>query len=75
MLRAYTRIMEKHRAIIERFGGIRGMAEKLGHKTHGTVSGWWTRRKIPVEQWPKIDAAAREHGIPFHMAELLPEAA
>ena len=67
--------MESHSDIIKRFGGIRGMAEKLGHNTHGTVAGWSRRKHIPFDHWADIAAAAEKHGIAFDMAELLPREA
>ena len=67
--------MKSHREVIDRFGGIREMARKLGHTNHTTVQGWYEREKIPVERWPQIESAAKEYGIPFAIADLLPEAA
>jgi hypothetical protein len=67
--------METHRNVISRFGGIREMARKLEHTNHTTVQGWWDRRSIPVERWAELKTAADKHGVPFDMAELMPEAA
>jgi hypothetical protein len=64
--------MDSHKKVIERFGGIRGMARKLEHGSHTTVQGWW-RRSIPVSRWPEVAAAAERHGIAFDINELLPE--
>lgn len=72
MLMAYSGAMESHLEIIRRFGGVRGLAEKLGHNTHGTVSGWSRRKHIPVAHWPKLVAAAEQYGIDFDMSELMP---
>lgn len=67
--------METHRDVITRFGGIREMARKLEHSNHTTVQGWWDRRKIPVERWAEIEAAAKKEGVQFEMSELMPAAA
>lgn len=70
----YKGTMQSHRAIITRFGGIRAMARKLGHRNHTTVQGWWLN-SIPVHRWQEVATAAVENGIDFDMAELMPEAA
>jgi hypothetical protein len=67
--------MVDHRPIIERFGGIRPMARKLGHASHTTVQGWWKSGQIPLNHWPTIAAKAEAEGIAFDMADLMPEAA
>lgn len=67
--------METHRKVIDRFGGIREMARKLEHANHTTVQGWYERRKIPVERWAEVQAAAEKHGVEFNISELMPEAA
>lgn len=48
--------------IIERFGGIRPMATKLGVAVT-TVQGWKERGHIPSGRWQQIAASAAEHGI------------
>ncbi len=48
--------------VIERFGGIRPMAAKLGAAVT-TVQGWKERGHIPPSRWPQIAAAAAAHGI------------
>jgi len=48
--------------VIERFGGIRPMATKLGVAVT-TVQGWKERGHIPGGRWQQIAAAAAEHGI------------
>ncbi len=48
--------------IIERFGGIRPMASKLGVAVT-TVQGWKERGHIPEGRFPQIVAAAAEHGV------------
>ncbi|UCH73445.1 MAG: hypothetical protein JSU82_14010 [Rhodospirillales bacterium] len=55
--------------VIERFGGIRPMATKLGVAVT-TVQGWKERGHIPAARWQQITAAAAAHGI-----ELGPSAA
>lgn len=48
--------------IIERFGGIRPMAAKLGVAVT-TIQGWKERGHIPAGRWQQIAAAAATHGI------------
>lgn len=48
--------------LIERFGGIRPMAEKLGVPV-STVQGWKKRAAIPSARQPELRAAAEKHGI------------
>lgn len=48
--------------IIERFGGIRPMASKLGVAVT-TVQGWKERNHIPEARYSQIVKAAAEHGI------------
>lgn len=48
--------------IIEKFGGIRPMAAKLGAPVT-TVQGWKKRNAIPDNRMDEIRAAAKEHGI------------
>jgi len=49
-------------AVVERFGGIRPMATKLGVPVT-TVQGWKNRGHIPESRHAEIRAAAREHGV------------
>jgi len=49
-------------AVVERFGGIRPMATKLGVPVT-TVQGWKNRGHIPENRHAEIRAAAREHGV------------
>ena len=55
--------------IIERFGGIRPMASKLGVAVT-TVQGWKERSHIPEGRFPQIIAAAAEHGVDIGMAAM-----
>ncbi len=48
--------------IVERFGGIRPMASKLGVAVT-TVQGWKERGHIPEGRFPQIAEAAAKHGI------------
>jgi len=48
--------------VIEQFGGIRPMAQKLGIAV-STVQGWKTRNHIPENRWEDVRAAAAESGI------------
>ncbi len=48
--------------VIERFGGIRPMATKLGVAVT-TVQGWKERGHIPPGRWQQIANAAAKHGI------------
>jgi uroporphyrinogen-III synthase len=49
-------------AVVERFGGIRPMAAKLGVPVT-TVQGWKGRNQIPAGRFVTIRAAANEHGV------------
>ncbi len=48
--------------VIEKFGGIRPMAQKLGIAV-STVQGWKTRNHIPENRWDDVRAAAISSGI------------
>lgn len=48
--------------VIDRFGGIRPMAQKLGVAV-STVQGWKARNRIPENRWPHVEAAAAANGI------------
>ncbi len=48
--------------VVERFGGIRPMASKLGVAVT-TVQGWKERGHIPEGRFPQIVEAAAKHGI------------
>lgn len=50
------------RQVIERFGGIRPMAAKLG-LTASTVQGWSERNAIPAARRASVLEAAREQGL------------
>ncbi|MBB6254041.1 COG4223 family protein [Nitrospirillum iridis] len=56
-------------AIVERFGGIRPMAAKLGIPVT-TVQGWKKRGHIPPNRRVDLEAAAARLGIPLASAEL-----
>ncbi|NYZ15329.1 hypothetical protein HL658_22555 [Azospirillum sp. RWY-5-1] len=55
--------------LIERFGGIRPMAEKVGVPV-STVQGWKKRAAIPGARQAELRAAAEKHGIAFADGEL-----
>ena len=52
-----------HSWIIARFGGVRPLAEALGHAHPTTVQAWKRRKIIPVRQIPAVIAAAAARGI------------
>ncbi|WP_380873635.1 hypothetical protein ACFB49_42830 [Sphingomonas sp. DBB INV C78] len=60
-------------AIIESFGGIRGMATKLGHRNHTTVQGWADRGLIPAQRQKEVLDAARKYGIEVNLADIIPD--
>src|SRR3954447_23169461 len=55
--------------IIEKFGGIRPMAHKLGMPVT-TVQGWKKRGAIPSARHPDLIAAASRYNIPLDQSEL-----
>jgi len=55
--------------LIQRFGGIRPMANKLEVPVT-TVQGWKKRGAIPATRLADLRAAAQRHGIPLDEAEL-----
>ncbi|UEM03778.1 hypothetical protein JL101_028180 [Skermanella rosea] len=55
--------------IIEKFGGIRPMAHKLGMPVT-TVQGWKKRGAIPSARHPDLLAAAGRHNVSLDQAEL-----
>ncbi|UEM21127.1 hypothetical protein JL100_029390 [Skermanella mucosa] len=55
--------------IIEKFGGIRPMAHKLGMPVT-TVQGWKKRGAIPSARHPDLLAAAGRHNVTLDQAEL-----
>lgn len=57
--------------VIERFGGIRPMAAKLGVAVT-TVQGWKERGHIPSSRWQQIAAFAAAHGVDLGAATALP---
>jgi hypothetical protein len=56
-------------AIIERFGGIRPLAAKLGIPV-STVQGWKKRGLFPANRRSELIAAAADHGVPLSESEL-----
>lgn len=54
-------------AVVERFGGIRPMAAKLGVPVT-TVQGWKGRNQIPGGRFDTIRLAANEHGVDLSAA-------
>ncbi|MGZ6195476.1 MAG: carph-isopro domain-containing protein [Candidatus Binataceae bacterium] len=52
-----------HSWIIARFGGVRPLAEALGHAHPTTVQAWKRRKVIPVRQIPAVIAAAAARGL------------
>lgn len=67
--------------VIERFGGIRPMAQKLG-VTPSTIQGWKSRNHIPETRWHEVQAVAEREGValdadgePARNADELPPAA
>src|SRR4051812_47992044 len=55
--------------IIERFGGIRPLAAKLGVPV-STVQGWKKRGHFPANRRAELVAAASQHGVPLSETEL-----
>ena len=53
--------------VIERFGGIRPMAQKLG-VTPSTIQGWKTRNHIPENRWEEVQAVAEKEGVSLDIA-------
>jgi hypothetical protein len=64
--------MADHRDIIDKLGGIRPLARKLGHESHTKVQGWRDRNSIPIEHWPEILKIEKEDGSTFATDDLLP---
>jgi uroporphyrinogen-III synthase len=67
--------------VIDRFGGIRPMAQKLG-VTPSTIQGWKSRNHIPETRWAEVQAVAEREGVsldaegePTRNADELPPAA
>lgn len=54
-------------AVVERFGGIRPMAAKLGVPVT-TVQGWKGRNQIPAGRFDSIRSSAAEHGVDLSAA-------
>lgn len=54
-------------AVVERFGGIRPMAAKLGVPVT-TVQGWKGRNQIPAGRFDTIRSAAKDHGVDLSAA-------
>jgi uroporphyrinogen-III synthase len=55
-------------AVVERFGGIRPMATKLGVPVT-TVQGWKARGHIPENRFDTVRAAASAHGVDLSVAD------
>ena len=55
--------------VIQRFGGIRPMAQKLGVPV-STVQGWKERGAIPANRREEVMAAAERHGIALEASDL-----
>ncbi|WP_443018967.1 carph-isopro domain-containing protein [Sphingobium sp. MI1205] len=62
-----------HAEIIDRIGGIRKLAQLLGHARHTTVQGWRDRDAIPVKHWPDVMTAARSVEQPLEPEDFLPD--
>ena len=60
--------------VIQRFGGIRPMAQKLGVPV-STVQGWKERGVIPSNRREEVLGAAARHGIVFEPGDLTASAA
>ncbi len=54
--------MPNAETVIERFGGIRPMAQKLG-VTPSTIQGWKARNHVPENRWDEIRAVAEREGV------------
>ncbi|RVU36412.1 uroporphyrinogen-III synthase [Hwanghaeella grinnelliae] len=52
--------------VIERFGGIRPMAQKLG-VTPSTIQGWKSRNHIPETRWGEVQAVAEREGVSLNI--------
>lgn len=61
-------------AIIEKFGGLTGLAKALGHKHPTTVQGWRRRGLIPAQQQAKVLEAARKKGIALGPSDFFDDA-
>ncbi|WP_443024842.1 hypothetical protein [Sphingomonas sp. Leaf22] len=48
------------------------MAQKLGHKSHTTVQGWWDRQVIPAQRQREVVGAAERLGIELQPGDLIP---
>jgi len=59
--------MPNAETVIERFGGIRPMAQKLG-VTPSTIQGWKARNHIPENRWDEIRAVAEREGVSLESA-------
>jgi hypothetical protein len=57
--------------VIQRFGGIRPMAQKLGVPV-STVQGWKERGAIPTNRREEVLAAAARHDIVWEPGDLTP---
>lgn len=59
------------REIIDRFGGIRPLATRLGHQNHTTVQGWWERDLIPAQRQAEVLDAASKAEVELTAADLI----
>jgi hypothetical protein len=50
------------------------MAEKLQHRSHTTVQGWWDRGIIPAQRQREVLDAANTHGVQIEAGDLIPPA-
>lgn len=62
------------RSVIHKFGGVRPLAGKLGHRNHTTVQGWWVRDVIPAQRQLEILELAEKESVALHPTELIPGA-
>ncbi|WP_205411660.1 carph-isopro domain-containing protein [Sphingomonas carotinifaciens] len=62
------------RSVISRFGGIRPMADKLGHRSHTTVQGWWDRDVIPAQRQREVLDEAKRRKIKVTADDLIASA-
>lgn len=62
-----------HTWIIEKFGGVAGLAAALNHNYPTTVQAWKKRKVIPIRQIPAVLAAAREKRIKLSANDFIAE--
>lgn len=61
--------------IIEKFGGITGLARALGHKNPTTVQGWKERDVIPAQRIPEVIKAGHANGLELTLDDFFEAAA